>query len=405
MKKILKTILILSFIICVNISSYAAILLYDADEYIIKVQNIDDQIEEIRLLNYEECSLPEIGVDYTDTVEEVSLYGEDELPIVTGYDTENYFIKQTVIYDYVYGDAARNPKIRTILGQSMSGTGKNLKSMNFSVDQKFKNEKEFKKECKEAKYYEFRCMRSIVYTAYKISDVKKLDISNIKDGNYTYKHDDLSNLKIGIKIKNINQEEKIFISDENDLGMRRPVNYKEEPDREKIILFDYITGSCRTNTEKPFEKKGDSGIVYLLICFVIAILVVKIEKKIKNKNKNENKNEENREIDNNIKVKKMHKLDKILLIEIICVAFLGGLIDCLAWRSVEYGGFPVFSCASVFVSYALWIVLMIYSFIKYKVKEEKPKYVRWYMYLILPFLHMAFVLVGWLIGAIIGNFI
>ena len=100
---------------------------------------------------------------------------------------------------------------------------------------------------------------------------------------------------------------------------------------------------------------------------------------------------------------KMHRLDLIFIVGIGVIAILGALIDGFYWKDVEYGGFPVFSCMSIFVSYALWIILLIYSSFKYKEKQDKPKYVRWFMYFILPFLHIAFIIVGLLIGSILIN--
>ena len=95
-------------------------------------------------------------------------------------------------------------------------------------------------------------------------------------------------------------------------------------------------------------------------------------------------------------MKKMHKLDLILLVGIGLIAIVSALID-IFYVVV----FPVCSCASVFyVSYPLWIVLLIYSSIKYKYKEEqeKPRYVKWFMLFLLPILHIAFIIVGFIIG-------
>lgn len=80
-------------------------------------------------------------------------------------------------------------------------------------------------------------------------------------------------------------------------------------------------------------------------------------------------------------------------------------IDGFYWKDVEYGGFPVYSMMSIFASYALWIILLIYSSFKYKEKQEKPRYVRWYMYFLLPFLHIAIIVVGLLTVNLVINFI
>ena len=100
---------------------------------------------------------------------------------------------------------------------------------------------------------------------------------------------------------------------------------------------------------------------------------------------------------------KMHKLDLIFIVGIGIIAILGALIDTFYWKDVEYGGFPVFCCMGIFASYALWIILLIYSLLKYKEKQDKPKYVRWFMYFILPFLHITFIIVGLLIGSLLIN--
>ena len=100
-------------------------------------------------------------------------------------------------------------------------------------------------------------------------------------------------------------------------------------------------------------------------------------------------------------MKKIHKLDLILLVGIGLIAIVSALID-IFYVVV----FPVCSCASVFyVSYPLWIMLFIYSSIKYKDEEEqeKPQYVKWFMLFLLPVLHIAFVIVGFIIGIGLKN--
>ena len=95
-------------------------------------------------------------------------------------------------------------------------------------------------------------------------------------------------------------------------------------------------------------------------------------------------------------MKKTHKLDLILLVGIGMIAIVSSLIDIFY---IVF--FPVCSCASVYyVSYPLLIILLIYSSHKYKDKEEqdKPQYVKWFMLLFLPVLHIVFVIVGFIIG-------
>ena len=101
-------------------------------------------------------------------------------------------------------------------------------------------------------------------------------------------------------------------------------------------------------------------------------------------------------------MEKTHKLDLILLVGIGLIAIVSALIDIF-----HVVVFPVYSCASVFyVSYPLWILLLIYSSIKYKDKEEqeRPQYVKWFMLFLLPVLHIAFVIIGFIIGIGLKSF-
>ena len=101
-----------------------------------------------------------------------------------------------------------------------------------------------------------------------------------------------------------------------------------------------------------------------------------------------------------MKKDKKYIIDKIFIIEIIISGIVGGLIDGFMWIPSEssYGGFPVYSCISIAFSYACWILLLIYSLLTCFGKENKPNYVRWYMYFLLPFFQLPFILAGWLIS-------
>ena len=75
-------------------------------------------------------------------------------------------------------------------------------------------------------------------------------------------------------------------------------------------------------------------------------------------------------------MKKIHKLDLILLVGLALIAIVSALID-IFYVVV----FPVYSCASAFyASFPLWLILFIYSLNKYtdKKEEEKPLFVKWY---------------------------
>lgn len=78
---------------------------------------------------------------------------------------------------------------------------------------------------------------------------------------------------------------------------------------------------------------------------------------------------------------KMNKLDLIFIVGTGVIAILSALIDDFYTKV-----FPVFSIGSVYyVSYPLLIILLIYSSIKYKENEDKPQYVRWFMFLFYHF--------------------
>ena len=96
---------------------------------------------------------------------------------------------------------------------------------------------------------------------------------------------------------------------------------------------------------------------------------------------------------------KMNKLDLIFIVGTGVIAILSALIDDFYTKV-----FPVFSIGSVYyVSYPLLIILLIYSSIKYKENEDKPQYVRWFMFFVLPFLHIAFMIVGFIIANLLRN--
>ena len=94
---------------------------------------------------------------------------------------------------------------------------------------------------------------------------------------------------------------------------------------------------------------------------------------------------------------KMHKLDLIFIVGIGVIAIIAACID-LYQKVVN---FPVYSCKSIYFSYVLWMILLIYSSLKYKETQDKPKYVRWFMCFILPYLHIAFIIVGFIIGGLL----
>ena len=100
-----------------------------------------------------------------------------------------------------------------------------------------------------------------------------------------------------------------------------------------------------------------------------------------------------------MKKNKMHTLDLIFIVGIGAISIISALID-VCQKVIN---FPVYSCLSIYASYVLWIILLIYSSLKYKEKQDKPKYVRWFMCFVLPILHIAFIIVGFIIGNLLIN--
>jgi len=102
-----------------------------------------------------------------------------------------------------------------------------------------------------------------------------------------------------------------------------------------------------------------------------------------------------------MKKNKMHKIDLIFIIGVIVISFLGGLIDHIYWKDVTEGGFPIFSLLSILGSYVLWLILYIYSSLKFKEKYDKPKYVKGFMFFLLPWIHIIFIVIFMMILSIL----
>ena len=95
---------------------------------------------------------------------------------------------------------------------------------------------------------------------------------------------------------------------------------------------------------------------------------------------------------------KMHKLDLFFYSGIGMIAIFSALIDIL-----NNIGFPVYSCMSIYATYALWFIILIYSTVKYKEKQERPQCVSLFMFFCLPFLHIAFIMFGLIGGNMLMN--
>lgn len=276
MKKILKSLLIICILFSINYSAYAMMETYEAEEYIIKIKNINEKIEKIDLVNYEECDMEETGGNYTTTHEIVPLFGEDDIYHLDKYDTENYYIKQIVRYNYLSGKAAQDIE-HTVSGgiYSEKEDGK-LITYDLARTERFNNNQDFYQSCQEAKENEFICVKTTTYKSYKLAPIKEISLSDIKFNKLVYNHDDYSNLKIGIRIKNEKQEYKTFISKNNSMIMTR---YGENPikDKEKIIIFDYQTGTYKDNAKYSFKapfKTSSQQFNFIVIISILLIIVI-----------------------------------------------------------------------------------------------------------------------------------
>lgn len=103
-----------------------------------------------------------------------------------------------------------------------------------------------------------------------------------------------------------------------------------------------------------------------------------------------------------MKNEKMHLIDVIFFYGITIIGITGALIDVFYWKD-KSGGFPVYSCMSMYISYALWIILLLYSTFKYQEESEKPQYVKGFMFFLLPFLQIAIILITFIIANLILN--
>lgn len=101
-------------------------------------------------------------------------------------------------------------------------------------------------------------------------------------------------------------------------------------------------------------------------------------------------------MNNNTANNKIHRIDSIFIGGIGIIATLSSMLDILLKHS-----FPVYSCVSIYGSYALWLILLIYSSLKYKEKQDKPECIKWYTFIFVPFIHIAFIIVGFIIGILL----
>jgi hypothetical protein len=79
MKRILKILSFICILISITSYAYASYTTYEAEEYILKIENINEELERIDLVNFEECNSEETGGNYTTTFEVIPLFGEESI--------------------------------------------------------------------------------------------------------------------------------------------------------------------------------------------------------------------------------------------------------------------------------------------------------------------------------------
>ena len=306
MEKTLKILALICILISITSYAFASYTAYEAEEYIIKIENIDEQIEKIDLVSFEKCDMEETGGEYTTSFEIVPLFGKDNITHLDKHDTENYYIKQTVRYNYLAGTSAQNIESTSVSGKySEFDEDGNLITYDLAREERFNNSYEFhdySKIMRDNEIYEYYentdeneliCVKTTNYEAYKITPIKEIDVSEISNNKLVYNHEDYSNLKIGIRIKNASGGYKTFISNDNSMYMTR---YGAKPiiDKEKITIFDYSTVTYEDNAEYSFKipvKTNDQllsliiivAVIFTVIIITFVILNIILKKKKSNK--------------------------------------------------------------------------------------------------------------------------
>lgn len=265
----------LAFTLLIYSYVFASMTSYNAEEYIIKINNINEEIERIDLIQYEKCDLDELGWEKKSSVEEVELYGNEIITHRYDYDTENYYIDQIVRYNYLAGKAATDIEHVIHGGEYIEYDGQELVTYDVVKDERYKTKEEFEIGTLKIKDHKIICARTIEYKAYKITPIKEINVSEIKTGELVYKHDDLTNLNIGIRIKLTDEKYKTFIPmGQNGLWMDRG-GYKPILDKEKIIIFDYSGVSYESNVAASFNTYIEPYvIIYESIIIIVSILLL-----------------------------------------------------------------------------------------------------------------------------------
>ena len=286
-KIFLINIIIIYILISFNFTSFAGLDYYVADKYIMEIKNINESIEKIDLVNYEECNSKEVSQSLQTYTEQVSLFDKDSSIIVPNYNKEFFYVEPSISYNYLYGESTKNPELHVISGHTVKHDDNgNIVALDIATDKKFKNKNQlignFWNSTDNIQDLEFICVRTITYTCYKITPIKQLDTNQIISNTFTYDHDDLENLTIGIRFLNTNQEYKTYLTKHPYIGLERTMG-TEKLDSAKIIRYDYETRSYETNASYDFTKPKTDPLIYLIISLstllIIIIVVYKIIRK------------------------------------------------------------------------------------------------------------------------------
>ncbi len=250
MKKILS-IIILLLILGISINSYANFMSFSAKTMNIKILNIPNDITEIYLVSYTEngCDIRDAykgyDMDFTDmkimdmfpqfayTKEEIiTPFTEDSYTVNLNYNKKDYYVDADPFYTYQITD-------RSSFGDGSVGYYKSFKEL--KKDANFGDD---------VKPEQIICKRSISYSADKLKELKKIDLSNIDKSTLSYQMTDFSALKelddpnsgYAFRFKNTSNEYNTIQFGNN--YMFQDSYIKTTPDDSKLIktvVIDYNT--------------------------------------------------------------------------------------------------------------------------------------------------------------------
>lgn len=143
---------------------------------------------------------------------------------------------------------------------------------------------------------DFICLRKVEYRCktYKYNSSKELDVSNIKDNIFTYnssyipQNSGKKEMKIGIIMKNSNDEYKTFLIDRNSLYSRQlktiaTFSFDYNNEEKTNIKWDF--GANNESYKKDESSSIISGLASLVGIYLIIYSLIMIKKDINKKKK------------------------------------------------------------------------------------------------------------------------